>query len=107
MINLEDARHYISVYRQVETKDTAGQIKYALQLINNYWASKYNWQNREHYEGKNLIVSDIAVFRIYWDGDISTDDLITLEGKKYQITGLKEIGYKEGLELTAQFKSNR
>lgn len=107
MIQLEDLRHYIAIYRQVETRDSIGQVKYENQLVNNYWASKYNWQNREKYEGKNLIESDIVIFRIYWDENIGSDNTIILDGRTYQITGTKELGYREGLELTAQFKSNR
>ncbi|WP_200974433.1 phage head closure protein [Echinicola sp. 20G] len=107
MIQLEDLRHRIAVYNYVETKDSFGQITKQKTHYMDFWASKYEWQNREKYENSQLIESDIAVFRIYFDENIDTSYLIEFEGREYNIKGVKELGYRDGLEITAQFKNNR
>lgn len=107
MIHLEDLRYRISVYIPIKEKNSVGQLKETLQHYSDFFASKYDWQNREQYEGKQLIESDIKVFRTYYDPNINTDYVIDYEGKIYNIRGVKELGYRQGLEITAQFKSNK
>ena len=107
MIQLDDLRHFITIYKNIESKDNLGQVKYSLVKYMDFFASKYDWQNRENYSANNLITSDIVVFKIHFDANITTSDIIDYEGKRYEIKGIKEIGYKVGLEITAQFKSDR
>jgi SPP1 family predicted phage head-tail adaptor len=107
MIHLEDLKYRISVYVPTKVKNSVGQVTETLNHYNDFYASKYDWQNREQYEGSQLIVSDIKIFTIYYDENISTEYVIDFDGKKYNIRGIKEVGYREGLEITAQFKSNK
>ncbi|MBS9525915.1 phage head closure protein [Litoribacter alkaliphilus] len=107
MIHLEDLKHFITVYKQQEYRDNIGQVKTELVKYMDFFASRYDWQNRENYSANNLITSDISIFKIHYDSTISTNDVIDFEGRKYHIKGIKELGYREGLEITAQFKSDR
>lgn len=107
MIHLEDLRYFVTFLKPVEIKDSVGQVKQSFIKYCDAFASKYQWQNREQYEGKQLIESEIVIWKIYYDENITTDFEIEFENKIYRIKGIKEIGYKEGLEITAQFKSNK
>ncbi|SIS88600.1 phage head completion protein [Belliella pelovolcani] len=107
MIHLEDLRYLITLYQPIEEKNSVGQLKETFVKYSDFFASKYQWQNREQYEGKQLIDSDIVIFKIYFDENINTNYIIDFEDKNYRIKGIKEIGYKEGLEITAQYKSNK
>jgi head-tail adaptor len=106
MIQLDEFREYISIMHGSSYKNSVGQIIKNWSVLGGFFAAKYNWQNRDKYEGQNLINSDIAIFTIYFDARIKTEHRIIWENKIYQITGIKEIGFREGLELTAQYKSN-
>ncbi|MBC6365794.1 head-tail adaptor protein [Algoriphagus sp. AK58] len=106
-IRLEDSRYLIKVNKLTKTKDKFGHEKESYSYYASFWASKYEWQNREIFEGKNLIDSNIFIFKIYYDPNITTDDQIEFEEKTFKITGIKELGYKEGLEITSQYKSNK
>ncbi|NHE57958.1 head-tail adaptor protein [Cyclobacterium plantarum] len=107
MIQLSDLRYKISIYYTQDSKGEFGQPLKVKQHYSDFFASKYDWQNREKYENSQLIESDIIIFTIYYDGNINTSYTIEFEGKEYNIKGVKEIGYREGLEITAQYKNNR
>ncbi|MDR7130691.1 head-tail adaptor [Algoriphagus sp. 4150] len=107
MLHLEDARHLVEIHQPIIEKDSVGQEKETFTLYQKFWASKYEWQNREQYEGKNLIDSNVWVFKIYYDVNITSNHIIIFDSRIFQIRGIKEIGYKEALEITAQYKSNK
>lgn len=106
-ISLEDSRYLIKVNKLTKAKDKFGHEKESYSYYASFWASKYEWQNRELYEGMNLIDSNVFIFRIYFDPTITTNDQIDFEGKIFRITGIKELGFREGLEITSQYKSNK
>ncbi|WP_215225858.1 phage head closure protein [Echinicola shivajiensis] len=107
MIHLEDLRYKISIFSYTESKNSVGQIIKTKTHYQDFWASKYQWQNREKYENNQLIESNVIIFKTYYDENINTSYLIEFEGVEYNIKGVKELGYKDGLEITAQSKNNR
>lgn len=46
--------------------------------------------------------SIVAVFTIPWTSSVNNRQRIDYDGKKWSITGLAELGYKELLEVTAE-----
>ncbi len=107
-MNIGDFRHLFQVYRTADTKDRVGQPSTATSHLLSFYGSRLNWQNREQYEGRQLIESDIIVVRTFYHSDISVNDALIDElGKTYQIRGIKELGYRDFMEITAQYKSNR
>ena len=108
MMNIGDFRYLFQVFRTGNTKDRVGQPSTSKTYLLSFYGSRLNWQNREQYEGKQLIESDIIVVRTYYNPAINVNDsLLDESGKTYEIKGIKELGYNEFLEITAQFKSNR
>mgnify|MGYP003657108037 CR=1 FL=1 len=65
------------------------------------YAEKYDKVNRETFEANQLTAIVNTVFTIYYmEGINETMRVIDLDtGSIYQIVGVKEIGYKEGLQL--------
>ncbi|ERM82384.1 hypothetical protein P872_18485 [Rhodonellum psychrophilum GCM71 = DSM 17998] len=107
MIDLNNFRYIISIFNILKEKNSVGQEKEVLNHYSDFYCAKYDWSNKEQYEGKNLIESNIKVFRIYYDENINTSYVLKFEDKFYDIKGVKEIGYKDGIEITAQYKSNK
>lgn len=108
MIDAGDFRYYFKAYKPNEVIDRVGQTQLENEFHSEFYGTKYQWQNREKYEGKQLIESDIIVIRTYFDKDINTSFLIEDEnGKMYNVKGVKEIEYNTFMEITAQYKSNR
>jgi SPP1 family predicted phage head-tail adaptor len=107
MIQWDEFRHRIMVFIYTEGQNSIGQVIKNKVHYKDFYCSKYDWQNREQYENKQLVESDIVVFRTYYDSALDTRYTIEFEGREYNIKGVKEIGYKAGLEITAQYKDNR
>ena len=108
MIDAGDFRYYYKCFKATSTVDRVGQPQLENVFHSEFYGTKYQWQNREKYEGNQLIESDIIVIRTYYDKDINTSCSIEDEdGRIYNVRGVKEIEYKAFIEITAQYKSNR
>ncbi|WP_339755174.1 hypothetical protein [Algoriphagus aquimarinus] len=108
MIELGDFRYLFKVYTTSNVKDDVGQVSRQKVLLTTFYGSKMNWQNRLQYEGKQLIESDIIIVKTFYNPEISINDSLEDEaGNSYEIRGIRELGYHEFMEITAQYKSNR
>lgn len=108
MMNIGDFRYIFKVHREIEGKDRLGQPLKSIDYLLSFYGSRLNWQNRQQYEGKQLIESDIIVVNTFYNSDINVFDFLEDEsGDIYKIKGVKEIGYKEFIQITAQYKSNK
>ncbi len=108
MIDLGEFRYYYKSFKPTSTIDNVGQPHLENVFHSDFYGSKYQWQNREQYEGNQLIESDIIVIKTYYDKDINTSFTIVDEDEKeYNVRGVKEIEYKTFMEITAQSKSNK
>lgn len=94
-------------YSTGTTKDSLGQVIDSPVLEGSFYGSKLVWQNREQYEGKQLIESSIVIIRTYFFDIDSTFILEDEDGIFYNIKGVKPIGFNDYIEITAQTKSNR
>jgi len=68
------------------------------------WASKEDVSDGEKVRAAQVGASVTTRFRVRYDGLTSTitaADRLTCEGLEYEIQGLKELGRREGLEITA------
>lgn len=68
------------------------------------WASKEDVKDAERVRAAQTGASLTTRFRIRWSALASTvtaEDQLTCEGRLYAVVAVKEIGRREGLEITA------
>jgi head-tail adaptor len=68
------------------------------------WAEKLDISDGERLRGEQVGASITTRFRVLYSpvyADLNAKDALLLEGRRYDIVGVKEIGRREGLEITA------
>lgn len=73
------------------------------------WASKRDISDGERTAAAQTGASITTRFQIRWSAtvaDLSPKDQLACEGKLYEITAVKELGRREGLEITARAKAD-
>lgn len=69
------------------------------------WASKRDVSDSERFAAGSITAGMMARFQVRYSSftaGIRETDRLTCEGSTYGIVGIKEIGRREGLELTCQ-----
>ena len=68
------------------------------------WAEKRDISDGEKVRAAQVGATMTARFRMLWSeqiSDVNPKDRIALDGREYDIVGVKEIGRRDGLEITA------
>jgi len=81
-----------------------GQVETWSDLGAPVWASKTDISDGERWRAGAVSAQVTTRFRIRWSlwaAEITPKDRLVCEGRSYEIAGIKEIGRREGLEMTA------
>jgi len=70
----------------------------------NVWAQKKELRTFERTEQAQIVAMNVTMFRIRHRTDVDTTMRISYDGNYYYITGVKELGRREGLELTTELR---
>jgi head-tail adaptor len=73
------------------------------------WASKSDISDGEKFAAREVAASITSRFRIWWSSfssELTPKDRLVCEGRTYDIVGIKEIGRREGLEITAAARTD-
>jgi SPP1 family predicted phage head-tail adaptor len=74
------------------------------------WAERRFVSDREQVAAAQVAARITARFLVRWSdltGAITPKDRLICEGREYDITGVKEIGRHEGVEITAAARADR
>ena len=74
------------------------------------WASKEDVSDVERVRAQQVGAEITTRFRVRWSGAVSRFDAtgrVLFDGREYAVSGVKEIGRREGLEITAAARSER
>ncbi|MBO9589069.1 phage head closure protein [Devosia sp.] len=94
----------IRLERYGVTKDEFNQPTTTWSLLADRWASKEDVSDGEKVRASQVGSSLTTRFRVDYDeqtASLTTADRLLHEGKTYDISGVKEIGTREGIEITA------
>lgn len=74
------------------------------------WAAKQDIKDAERIAAQEVGAEVTTRFQIRWSSvvtDVNPKDRIVFEGRIYDISAVKEIGRREGIEITATARSDK
>lgn len=92
----------ITIQQPTETLDSYNQPVASWSTYKTVWAEYLPKRGREYFAADQTVAEADAVFRIRYDSGVTRKMRISFGGDYYDISGISEIGYKEGLEIAAQ-----
>lgn len=74
------------------------------------WASRRDVSDRERMAAMEVSATITTRFQVRWSrftAGITPKDRLTCEGAEYEITGIKELGRRQGFEITASARADQ
>jgi head-tail adaptor len=107
-MRLGEFDRYIRIIKPIVTIDSFGQESSEWETFYEGWASKYTKMSDERYESNQKVNIETTIFSIHYEKGVkSTFKLIDVDEEiAYDILGVKEVGYKEGLQIYTKTKDN-
>jgi SPP1 family predicted phage head-tail adaptor len=99
----------VTIERATMADDGFGQAPTWAELAT-VWASKRDVSDAERFASGEVAAQITTRFRIRWSSvvaGIDPRDRLICEGRTYDIVAVKEIGRREGLEITAAARADR
>jgi SPP1 family predicted phage head-tail adaptor len=94
----------ICIKRNYPTKDGYNADVDDWRELATVWAARLNISDGERFRAGETMATLSARFQIRWSpsvADVDPRDRIVFEGRTFDIAGVKELGRREGLEITA------
>lgn len=96
---------YVKVWREVQIgiDPLFNTPIYGDTIVAEFWAALVPKSEEERFAASQIYASQVVVFRTHFMDDLTETDRLECDGKTYNIVGLREIGYRAGLEITAKW----
>lgn len=101
MIEAGDLDRRITIERATTTTDDFGADTQTWAPLATVWASYKPISDSERMRAAEVGATITARFQIRWGHDVDVEDRLIFEGRVMSIVAVKEIGRREGQELTA------
>lgn len=69
-----------------------------------FWGEKIHKQEDERFAAEQRYALRTVTFRAYWIDDIRSTDRLECDGALYDVKGVRELGFREGVEISAEFQ---
>ena len=99
----------ITIERATLAQDASGQEVETWSTLAQAYAEKTDVSDSERVAASEVSANITTRFLLLWSDaydDVNPRDRITFEGKTYDIWGAKEIGFHEGIEITATARAD-
>ena len=99
----------ITISRATETRDAVNAIVQTWADLVTVWASKRDVSDGERFQSGTRNASKMTRFQIRWSptvADVNAKDRVVFEGITYDIQNAKELGRREGIEITASARTD-
>jgi SPP1 family predicted phage head-tail adaptor len=100
----------IELRRATTVTDATGGETRTWFAIATVWASKQDVRDAERVRAQEVGATITTRFQIRWSSDVAdldASDELVCEGRTYAIEAVKEIGRRDGLEITAAARAER
>ena len=85
-------------------EDVFGQPIMEWREIARVWAEKLHKSEDEAFAASQRYATRTVTFRTYWLDDVRPTDRLSSDSLTYNIKGIREIGFREGLEISADWQ---
>lgn len=92
----------ISIKRKSITQSDSGQEVVSWVDVATVWARKVENRGDERFAAQQLVGHAIKTFVIRWSDtvkEVTAEHRITFDGRDYNITDVRELGRREGIEI--------
>lgn len=96
----------ITVERETPTgtSDSLGQPVKAWRPLWKAWAAILHKTEDEAFAAQQRYAKRVVTFSTYWNDDLKETDRVSCDGRTYCVKGIREIGFREGLEIAAEWQ---
>lgn len=94
----------ITIQRKSITQSDSGEEIVTWVDVAEVWAQKVEDRGDERFARQQLVGHAIVTFRIRWSDtvkEVTDEHQIVFDGRSYDITAVREIGRREGVEMDA------
>lgn len=94
----------LTISRRVETgRDDLNNPVFEWQTVRTVWAAKIHKSEDEAFAASQHYSKRTVTFRTRYFADVTETDRLEIDGAVYRITGIREIGRRAGLEISAEW----
>ncbi len=102
MLNIGQMNRRITIERETETVSPSGDVSKVWAPIATAWAEVVQQSASEFFTSYGEAETGTVIFRVRYRPDITTADRVTYAGTTYNLKEIKEIGWRDGLELRGE-----
>ena len=92
----------VEIQSYTTTRDDWNQPNKTWTTLASVWASKHDKRSGEILENQQTVNLNQSTFRIRYRSGLDTSMRILYDSTEYYIIGIRELGRKEGLEVTTE-----
>lgn len=92
--------------RKAVTKNATGNEEETYADLYTAWGSLQPFRGKETTEGNEVVASRFYVIKCRYDSRLKPKDRAVYNSNNYDIASVTELGYREGLEIMAEYKDN-
>lgn len=92
----------IAIRRVTVTQDAYGQATRGETALATVFASRIELRPGDTFVGGADMTTNSVVWRIHWRSDVSERDIVSHGSERFEITALREVGRRAGLELVCE-----
>lgn len=92
--------------RKEVTKNASGNEEETYADLYTAWCSIQPMRGKETTEANEVVASNFWIIKARFDSRLKPKDRAFWDGNYYDIITVAELGYREGLEITAKYKDN-
>ena len=96
----------ITFERKATTTNATGNEEDTYSALFTAWASVQPMRGKETTQANELVASNFLIFKCRYDSRPNPKDRILYGSDYYDIKTVIELGYREGLEIMAEYKDN-
>jgi SPP1 family predicted phage head-tail adaptor len=97
-------RWRVTILRQSQTENDFGEQVDAWTELRTVRAEKIHRTATESFTASQRAERRTVTFRVWYSADILATDRLVCDGLTYDVKGIEEIGFRRGLEITAEYR---
>lgn len=92
----------IEILQAIETRTDTGAVSRSWGALDSVWAHVSQVSAKEMLKGAADVSQSVLIFTIYYRDDVTVKHRVRYKDEDYDIVGVRELGYKEKLQLTGR-----